>query len=100
MSGRQGTELALQSDLKGLTVSLPQPFAKTAEEARTLTLQIARLGADNESTTATFAGGISGRFNRIASPAGERSATRGSRRRRFWAAASRASSGPRSSMAC
>jgi uncharacterized protein (TIGR02099 family) len=71
LSGRAGTDLTITSDLQGLAVSLPEPLAKAAEGARALTLQVSKLGSDQESSTAALAGGIHGRFNRAA-PGAER----------------------------
>ncbi len=72
VSGRQGTDLAVVSELKGLVSTLPQPLAKSADEARTITFGIAKLGADAELTTVTLAGGVFGRFGRMTTSAGER----------------------------
>lgn len=66
LSGRQGTELTVSTDLKGLEVRLPEPLGKGADSPRAFTLQIARLGTDSEVTTATLAGGVHGRFSRVA----------------------------------
>ncbi|MGZ5099800.1 MAG: YhdP family protein [Usitatibacter sp.] len=66
LSGRQGTELTVATDLKGLAVTLPEPLAKGADSSRTLTLQIERLGTESEMTTATLDGGVHGRFSRAA----------------------------------
>lgn len=66
LSGRQGSELTIDSDLAGLGVALPEPLAKAASAPRPLTVSIARLGADNEVTTVALAGGVFGRFARAA----------------------------------
>ncbi|HXN15451.1 MAG TPA: YhdP family protein, partial [Usitatibacter sp.] len=72
VSGRQGTELTLATDLKGLAIALPEPFSKPAGVARALALTIAHLGADNELTTATLAGGIYARCSRVGAANAER----------------------------
>jgi uncharacterized protein (TIGR02099 family) len=72
LSGRRGTELNLTSDLAGLAVALPEPLAKAGEQARPVTIAIARLGADNEVTTVGLAGGVYGRFARVAFADGDR----------------------------
>ena len=64
VSGRAGTDITVASDLKGLAVALPVPLAKDAASARPLSIQVARLGSDTESTTVALEGGIHGRFNR------------------------------------
>jgi uncharacterized protein (TIGR02099 family) len=71
-SGRQGTELSVTSDLKGLESTLPVPLAKPTDDARAFTLAISRLGADTELTTVALAGGVFGRFGRLTTSAGER----------------------------
>jgi len=68
LSRPQGNELTITSDLKGLAVALPAPFAKDAETARPVALTIANLGTERENTRAALDGGIYGRFMR----AGER----------------------------
>ena len=72
LSGRQGTELTVNSDLTGLAVALPEPLAKPAAQPRPATLTIARLGADNEVTTVALGGGVYGRFGHVASADGDR----------------------------
>jgi uncharacterized protein (TIGR02099 family) len=64
LSGRDGTELALASDLAGLGVDLPAPLAKPADQARAIAISIDRLGAPDEVTRVSLAGGIEGRFVR------------------------------------
>jgi uncharacterized protein (TIGR02099 family) len=71
-SGKDGTDLAIESDLKGLAVTLPAPFAKAAVEAKPLAIEIRRLGAPDEFTTSTLAGGIRGRFSTRGAPGAER----------------------------
>ena len=68
VSGRQGSELTVTSDLKGLASSLPEPLAKAAGDARALTLAMSRLGTDAEVTHVALADGVYGRFSK----AGER----------------------------
>jgi uncharacterized protein (TIGR02099 family) len=70
--GREGTDLTIESDLKGLDSRLPEPFAKSAAEARELTLSIKALGSENEVTLATLAGGAYGRFGTRGAPGQER----------------------------
>jgi len=72
LSGRSGTDLTIASDLAGLAVALPQPLGKPAAEARAATLHIARLGSDQEVATASIAGGIEGRFNRVGAAGAQR----------------------------
>jgi uncharacterized protein (TIGR02099 family) len=62
VSTAQGTDLVVESDLKGLASTLPAPFGKPAAQARPLAIAIRHLGADDEVATATLAGGIHGRF--------------------------------------
>ena len=68
VSGKQGSELTVTSDLKGLASSLPEPLAKAAGDARALTLTMSRLGTDAEVTNVALADGVYGRFSK----AGER----------------------------
>src|SRR5258705_3162271 len=68
VSGKQGSELTITSDLKGLASSLPEPLAKPAGDARALTLTLSRLGTDFEVTHVSLADGVYGRFSK----AGER----------------------------
>jgi uncharacterized protein YhdP len=62
VSTRDGNELTVESDLKGLAAELPAPLAKTADAARPLTIAIRHLGADDEVATAALEGAIHGRF--------------------------------------
>jgi len=64
VSGTEGTELRVESDLKGLAIGLPEPFAKRADESRTLAVTIRRLGADDEETVAVLEGGVHARIGR------------------------------------
>lgn len=73
VSGRDGTTLRIESDLRGLASGLPEPFAKLAAEARPLTIAIANLGTDQETTMASLGDGAHGRF-----------VTRGSEEGRRW----------------
>ena len=68
VSGKQGSELTVTSELQGLASSLPEPLAKSADEARAVTLTMSRLGTDAEVSNVTLAGGVYGRFAK----AGER----------------------------
>jgi uncharacterized protein (TIGR02099 family) len=71
VSGRQGSELVVTSDLRGLASSLPEPAAKEAGDARPLTLTLLRLGTENEVTYATLGEGIHGRFSQAGAPGNE-----------------------------
>lgn len=72
VSGRDGTDLAIESDLKGMASALPFPGDKAADEAKPLAIEIRRLGAPDEFTTATLAPGIAGRFSTRGAPGAER----------------------------
>jgi len=72
VSGRDGTLLSLGSDLAGLGIDLPPPFAKPAQEARPVAVSIGQLGAPGETTDVALAGGIEGRFSRAAADGAER----------------------------
>jgi uncharacterized protein (TIGR02099 family) len=61
LSGRDGTQLTVASDLAGLAVTLPDPLAKEADAARRLEVTVARLGAPGEATVIELAGGVHGR---------------------------------------
>ena len=69
VSGPQGTDVALATDLKGLAVTLPAPLGKAAEESRPSSLQVARLGSERELTTVALGPEVHGRLSR-ARPAG------------------------------
>ncbi len=72
-TGREGSELAIESDLKGLAIGLPAPFDKPAAgQARALAVEIRHLGTPDEFATATLAGGIRGRFALRGAPGRER----------------------------
>jgi uncharacterized protein (TIGR02099 family) len=62
LSGREGSELAITSDLKGLAVALPEPLSKAAEESRPLALVFSKLGTENELITASAGKGVHARF--------------------------------------
>ena len=64
MTGAAGTELRVESALKGLAIGLPEPFAKRADEARALAVTIRRLGAIDEETVAALEGGVHARIGR------------------------------------
>jgi uncharacterized protein (TIGR02099 family) len=72
VSGRDGTQLSLASDLAGLGVDLPAPFAKPTDEARPMVVSIAKLAAPGETTEVTLAGGVEGRFSRASVDGAER----------------------------
>ena len=65
VSGKQGTDVAVASDLKGLGVTLPAPLAKAPEEARPATLQVSQLGSERELATVAVGADIHGRFSRM-----------------------------------
>ena len=64
LSGRDGTQLTVASDLAGLGVTLPSPLAKEPDAARPFEVAIARLGSPGEVTTVELAGGVHGRVRR------------------------------------
>ena len=66
VSGRQGAELVVTSDLKGLASTLPVPLAKAADDARGATLTMSRLGTETEVSSIALEGGGYGRFSRAA----------------------------------
>lgn len=72
VSERQGTQLDVSSDLKGLAVTLPEPFAKAADDARPMQVSIAQLGTDDGLTTVALAGDVYGRFGRMGAPGAQR----------------------------
>ena len=58
------SELVVTSDLVGLGSTLPEPFAKSADDTRPAMLTMSRLGAPDEVSTFTFGNGVHGRFTR------------------------------------
>ncbi len=72
VTGSQGTDLSITSDLKGLAATLPEPLAKAAGEARTLKVRIEHLGAADALTSADLEGGIYGRFGTMGPPEARR----------------------------
>jgi uncharacterized protein (TIGR02099 family) len=72
VTGAEGAHLAVTSDLKGLAVALPEPLGKRAAQARLVTVEIARLGQEGESTSVAIAGGVFGRFTRAGVAGAER----------------------------
>lgn len=64
VSGAEGTALRIESDLLGLAIGLPEPFAKRADESRSLAVTIRKLGADDEVTVAALEGGVHARIGR------------------------------------
>ncbi|HEY2628844.1 MAG TPA: YhdP family protein [Usitatibacter sp.] len=66
VSGRQGSELVVTSDMKGLASTLPVPFAKGPDDARDAKLTMSRLGGETEVSTVALDGGAYGRFGRDA----------------------------------
>ena len=72
MSGAQGTEITVTSDLAGFASSLPEPGAKAAGAPRPVTIRLERPGAENEVATASLDGGIYWRSTRLAPGGTER----------------------------
>ena len=72
LSGSQGTEVTITSNLKGLASTLPEPVTKAAGDARALTLRIERAGTEAELTTAALDGGVFWRSSRFAPGGTER----------------------------
>lgn len=66
VSGSEGNDLAITSDLKGLAIGLPEPLSKAAEEVRPLSVAFARLGTDNEFASASAGKGVHARFGKRA----------------------------------
>ncbi len=64
VSGRQGSELTVTSDLTGLASTLPEPLAKAAGDARAMTLTVARMGTDAEVSSVTLGESVYGRFSK------------------------------------
>ena len=62
-----GTELRVTSSLEGLAVGLPEPFGKTASEARALSVTIRRLGEPEEETQAALGDDVHARVHRVTS---------------------------------
>jgi uncharacterized protein (TIGR02099 family) len=58
LSGAQGTEIGLATDLVGLASRLPAPLEKAADETRSLTIQLAGIGTDTELVNAALSGGV------------------------------------------
>ncbi len=72
VTGTGGTELRVESSLKGLAIGLPEPFAKRADESRALAVTIRRLGAADEETVATIGAGVHARIGRSGPEGAER----------------------------
>ncbi len=66
VSNAGGSDLHVTSDLRGLAVTLPRPLAKAKDEARTLTVDVARVDADAPQVRFRLAGGIDGRYGAMA----------------------------------
>src|SRR6185369_6654363 len=64
VSSRDGSELAVASDLKGLAVALPEPLAKSADESRPLAILFAHLGAEVEVATVSAGKDVHARFGK------------------------------------
>ena len=54
VSGSQGTDVTLTSDLAGMASSLPVPLDKAAQAARPLTVRVTQAGSDAEVVSATL----------------------------------------------
>ena len=65
VSGKQGQDLTISTDLQGMAVTLPAPLAKPADEARALSINVTRLGSGNELVAGTLEGGVHGRFAHV-----------------------------------
>ena len=72
LSGAQGTEVTVTSDLKGLGSTLPEPGTKDADATRNLAIRIERVGTENEVTTAALDGGVFWRSSRFGPGGAER----------------------------
>ena len=70
--GPQGTDVILDSDLKGLASALPEPGAKAAADARPVTIRIERAGTEQEVANASVGGNIFWRSTRYAPGGAER----------------------------
>lgn len=64
LSGADGADLTVASDLVGLASTLPEPLSKAAADARPLTIALARVGGENEAVTAALAGDVHARLQR------------------------------------
>ncbi|HEX7466579.1 MAG TPA: YhdP family protein, partial [Usitatibacter sp.] len=72
VSGKQGSELVVTSDLKGLESRLPPPLAKAADDPRPATFTMSKLGTENEVTTVALSGGVNARISRSVVAGAER----------------------------
>ncbi|WP_171093392.1 YhdP family protein [Usitatibacter rugosus] len=70
-STAEGTDLALESDLKGLASTLPAPFAKTPDDVKPLAITIQRMGTREEFTSASLGDAARGRFATRGAPGAE-----------------------------
>ncbi|HSO01606.1 MAG TPA: DUF3971 domain-containing protein, partial [Gaiellaceae bacterium] len=64
LSGPDAAQVTITSDLKGLALALPEPLGKTAGEARALTVELTRLGQEDQGVAVAMAGGVFARFGR------------------------------------
>lgn len=71
VTAEEGTQLRVESNLKGLAIGLPEPFAKRADETRALAVTIRRLGGADEEMVARLEGGVHARIGRRDTEAGE-----------------------------
>jgi len=72
VTAEEGTELRVESNLQGLAIGLPEPFAKRADETRALAVTVRRLGSADEETVARLEGGVHARIGRRETEDGER----------------------------
>ena len=72
VSGKDGADLRIDSTLKGLAIGLPEPFAKSAEDARSFVVTITKLGAADETALVALEGGVFARIGRRQAGGGER----------------------------
>jgi uncharacterized protein (TIGR02099 family) len=72
LSGPDTAQLSIASDLKGLALRLPEPFGKTAGEARALSVELTRLGQEDPGASAVMAGRVFARFSRASVGGAER----------------------------
>ena len=71
VSGKQGSDLTVTSDLAGLASTLPAPLGKAEAQARALVVSVARIGTEAETTTLSLAEAIHGRLTRAGAPGAE-----------------------------
>jgi uncharacterized protein (TIGR02099 family) len=64
LSGEQGTEVTVASDLKGLASGLPAPLDKPAEAARPLVVRVSHAGSESELVEASLGSDVHWRSTR------------------------------------